>query len=145
RYVGVGVGKRWGRNFMKTAAERTGGYFTQINPDEPIAWRTFDLAATLDTPRLLNVQAKSDDAGAKFLTCANSLAQGEELCAIARLNSTRRAGGVSPLSPKTVTVTGTLDGKPFQQDIAVKEVAGKADYLPRTWAKLEIDRLLAAD
>ena len=40
RYVGVGVGKRWSRGFMKPAAERTGGYFTQINPDEPIAWRT---------------------------------------------------------------------------------------------------------
>src|SRR5262249_19685302 len=43
RYVGVGVGKRWGRGFMKHAAERTGGYFTQINPDEPVAWRAFEL------------------------------------------------------------------------------------------------------
>src|SRR5262249_10155942 len=36
RYVGVGVGRRWNRSFMKAAAEKTGGHFTQINPDEPI-------------------------------------------------------------------------------------------------------------
>ncbi len=56
RYVGVGVGKRWNRAFMKTAAERTNGLFTQINPDEVLAWRAFDLLATLNTPRLLDVQ-----------------------------------------------------------------------------------------
>src|SRR5262249_31238080 len=28
-YVGVGVGKEWARSFMKDAAEKTGGYFTQ--------------------------------------------------------------------------------------------------------------------
>ena len=56
RYVGVGVGKRWNRGFMKAAAESTGGYFTQINPDEPVAWRGFELAATLNTPRLLDVR-----------------------------------------------------------------------------------------
>src|SRR5262249_6170532 len=55
-YVGVGVGKLWARSFMKAAAERSGGYFTQINPDEPIAWRAFDLYATLNTPRLLDVK-----------------------------------------------------------------------------------------
>ena len=49
-----------GRGFMKAAAERTGGYFTQINPDEPIAWRAFELAATLNTPRLLDVQVVDD-------------------------------------------------------------------------------------
>src|SRR5436190_7629843 len=32
-YVGVGVGRRWNRSFMKAAAEATGGHFTQINPD----------------------------------------------------------------------------------------------------------------
>ena len=45
---------------MKLAAERTGGYFTQINPDEPIAWRAFDLLATLNTPRLLDVRRGRD-------------------------------------------------------------------------------------
>jgi tetratricopeptide (TPR) repeat protein len=40
-------------------------------------------------------------------------------------------------------VTGTLDGKTFSRPVPVKNVEGNAGYLPRTWAKLEIERLLA--
>ena len=36
--------------------QRTGGQFTQINPDEPIAWRAFELAAGLNMPQLQNLQ-----------------------------------------------------------------------------------------
>jgi hypothetical protein len=139
RYVGVGVGRRWGRDFMKQAAERTGGYFTQINPDEPISWRAFELSATLNTPRLLDVRVAGAADRLTFLSHASSIAQGEEVCAIARL------GPDAKDLPPSVTVTGTLDGQPFRQDLPVKQVAEHADYLPRTWAQLEIDRLLAAD
>jgi hypothetical protein len=138
RYVGVGVGKRWGRAWMKTAAEATGGYFTQINPDEPVGWRAFELLATLNTPRLLNVNVVDDAEQVKFLRYAGALAQGEELCAIARLTAGQ------PL-PESVTVSGSLDGQPFHRRLPVADVAEHADYLPRTWAKLEIDRLLAED
>jgi hypothetical protein len=139
RYVGVGVGKRWSRGFMKAAAERSGGYFTQINPDEPIGWRAFDLLATLNTPRLLNVKVVDNPERLRFLSYSSSLAQGEELCAIARLDADKE-----PL-PEAVTFAGTLDGQPFHHTVPVRQVADKADYLPRTWAKLEIDRLLAED
>src|SRR5262249_46490269 len=44
-----------------------------------------------------------------------------------------------------VTVRGTLDRQAFERVLPVKDVAGRADYLPRTWARLEIDRLLAED
>ncbi len=142
-YVGIGVGKRWARTFMKTAAARTGGYFTQINPDESIGWRAFDLAATLNTPRLLDIKVEDSAKGAMFLTDINSLAQGEELWAVARLDG--RAGGVSPLMPESVIITGSLNGSPFRETLQVKDATEHADYLPRTWAKLEIDRLLAED
>ena len=46
---------------MKERAEGSGGYFTQINPDEPIAWRAFELVSTLNTPRLLHVQVTPGD------------------------------------------------------------------------------------
>src|SRR5262249_47474182 len=42
-------------------------------------------------------------------------------------------------------VRGTVDGKPFAVKLPVQGVAGNAGYLPRTWARLEIDRLLAED
>jgi ferric-dicitrate binding protein FerR (iron transport regulator)/tetratricopeptide (TPR) repeat protein len=139
QYVGVGVGKRWARNFMKAAAERTGGYFTQINPDEPLAWRTFDLMATLNTPRLLGISVADDAGKVHFLSHEASLAQGEELCAIARF----AADGKD--LPRWVTVRGKLEGQPVTMRLPVEVDPGtrEAAYLPRTWARLEIDRLLA--
>jgi predicted Zn-dependent protease len=136
RYVGVGVGKRWGRSFMKHAADRSGGYVTQINPDEPIAWRAFELLSTLNTPRLLDVKVVDTAERAVFLTYATSIAQGEEVCAITRI-----APGAP--RPREVTISGTLDGAPYHRTVPVQHVAPGAGYLPRTWAKLEIDRLLA--
>ncbi len=138
RYVGVGVGKRYARNFMKAAAARTGGYFTQINPDENVAWRGFELLSTLNTPRLLDVKVSSEPGKARWLLFADSAAEGEEVCAVTRL-----AAGAPPL--QALTVAGTLDGKDWSQQVPVANVAPGADYLPRFWAKLEIDRLLADD
>jgi ferric-dicitrate binding protein FerR (iron transport regulator)/tetratricopeptide (TPR) repeat protein len=135
-YVGVGVGKRWSRAFMKAAAARSGGYYTQISPDENVPWRAFDLLATLNTPRLLGINVTDRREETRFLAHDDSLAHGEELCVIARLAPGRP-------TPEEVHVTGTLDGKPFARKIAVRDVTQKADYLPRTWAKLEIDRLVA--
>jgi tetratricopeptide (TPR) repeat protein len=137
-YVGVGVGKHWSHNFMHRAAERCQGYVTEINPDEPVAWRAFDLLATLNTPRLLGVRVTDPAGKASFLCPGSMLAQGEELCVIARLP----AG--APL-PKSVRITGTLDGQPYQRDLSVRSPQAGANYLPRTWARLEIDRLLAED
>jgi len=136
QYVGVAVGKRWSRTLMKTAAGRSGGYFTQIHPHEPVNWRAFELLSTLNAPRLLNIRVVDDTGGHEFLCHNDHLADGEELCAIVRLDPGE------PL-PGAVEVTGLLRGKPFRRTIPVVEVAEGADYLPRTWAKLEIDRLVA--
>jgi hypothetical protein len=142
RYVGVGIGKRWSRSLMKTAAERSGGYFTQINPDEPISWRSFDLAATLRTlptgpaasPEV-TLPARGELKTPAFLYISRSLAPGEELCAVTRL-------GAKAALPQEVLVAL---GEGEAVAVPVKDVAEGADYLPRTWAKLEIDRLLAED
>src|SRR5262249_17290709 len=131
RYVGVGVGRRWARSFMKAAAEGSGGHFTQINPDESISWRAFGLFAPLPTPRLLDATGADPTGRVRFLNFTSTAAQGEELCAVARIGPDREL-------PKEVTVRGTLEGKPFTSTLPVKGVAGNAGYLPRTWAKLEI-------
>jgi ferric-dicitrate binding protein FerR (iron transport regulator) len=138
-YVGVAVGKRWSRDFMKTAAERTGGYYTQINPDEPVSWRAFELAATLNTPRLMDIKVLPDAGPAKFLLDSTAIAQGEEICAIARL------GADDGAMPKSLTVIGTLDGNAFTVPVELPQQMTEAGHLPRTWAKLELDRLLAED
>ncbi|MBL7132742.1 MAG: FecR domain-containing protein [Phycisphaerae bacterium] len=140
RYVGVGVGKRWSRSFMKAAAAATGGYYTQINPDENISWRAFELVSTLNTPRLLNVRVDIAPpwTGGEFLCHGDSAAHGEQICAILRVAEGHDL-------PRTVTVTGLVDGKEWSATAAVRNVAPKAGYLPRIWARLEIDRLLAED
>jgi len=142
-YVGVGVGKRWSRSFMKATAERTGGAFTQINPDESIGWRAFELFSLLNTPRLMNVKVVDDMERVKFLTFNSMVAQGEEVCAIGRIEGT--GGLTSPARPENITIDGTFEGKPFRVSLPVADIKDKADYLPRAWAKLEIDRLVAGD
>ena len=114
-YVGVGVGKRWNRPFMKAAATRAGGYFTQINPDESIQWRAFELVSSLNTPRLLDIRVAADDAQGEFLTMKDWVAHGEEICAVARL----RPGQTGV---ESVTVSGSVGGKPFQRTISATKV-----------------------
>src|SRR5260370_1273212 len=80
----------------------------------------------------------SDGGPNRYLTFTSLAAHGEEVCAVTRL-------GAAEKLPQTLTVRGTLDGRPFERELAVKDVAAKAGYLPRTWAKLEIERLLAED
>lgn len=139
-YVGVGVGKRWSRPLMKAAASRSGGYFTQINPDEDLAWRAFELSSLLNTPRLLDVNVTSKGKGEKpseWLNFAGTIVDGEQICAVTQLNADQ------PL-PRSVLVSGVLNGKPWKRTLAVKTVADDAEHLPRSWARLEIDRLIEA-
>ena len=141
RYVGVGIGKRWNRPFMKAAAGRTGGHFDQINPDEKIGWRAFELFSTLNAPRLLDmqvvaVQENKDDIDPLFLNFADTIAHGQELCAVTRIPSSEEL-------PKSLVVAGRLNGKEFRKTVKVKKVARNADYLPRSWSRLEIDRLVS--
>ena len=58
----------------------------QVNPDEPIGWRAFELFSILNAPRLHNVRVVDNAEKAVFLSYSSTLAQGEELCAIARLD-----------------------------------------------------------
>src|SRR5262249_2171383 len=138
RYVGVGVGKRWNRAFMQIAAEKTGGYFTQVNPDESISWRGLELASTLYTPRLLDVSIKDGDGKVTFLPMVRLAAQGEEVVGICRVDDDEEL-------PASVRISGTVGGKQIVRDLPVKNATQKAAYLPRAWARLEIDRLLAED
>ncbi len=137
-YVGIGVGKRWNRSFMKAAAESTDGYFQQINPDQPIAWLAFELVAILRSPRLLNVDVADNSEDRRYLLFAESFSDGEEICAVTRI-------GRGEEMPKSIVISGLLDGKPFTRELPVKDARSKADYLPRMWARLEIGRLLAGD
>lgn len=164
RYVGVGVGKRWSKSFMETAAKHSGGHVIQINPDEAVAWRAFDLLSTLNAPRLteINIQASATQAAkpgaaeapVDFLRLMNSVSHGQELTAVARLP-------VGQALPKSIVIAGNLNGEAWSQTVSIPESVSagsverpvasagqssavlKSGHLPRTWARLEIDRLVA--
>lgn len=142
KYVGIGVGKRWARAFMKERAETTGGLVTQINPDEQITWRTFELLATLNTPRILNLKATFEGADMPAVLVDQAmLSQGEELCITTRVPAVDGKGRL----PAQLVITGTVDNQDYRKVIDLQAGPGGAGYLPRTWARLEIDRLLAED
>ena len=136
-YVGVAVGKRWARTFMQLAAAETGGYVTQINPDEQVGWRALELYSVLNAPRLLDAKVSDPGNGFSFAMHTPTVAQGEELCAIAIGKSDAAA------LPTKLIVTGKVDGKEYRREIAVKDARPGADYLPRTWGRLEVERLVA--
>ena len=137
KYVAIGVGKRWSESFMKAAANQTGGLISQINPDEEIGWRALEVLSLLNSPRVLELKVTGEKSDARFLQFADTLAQGEELCAITRLGDRAEL-------PKSLTITGKLGDQPYEKAIPVEKIAEDAGYLPRTWAKLEIDRLVAS-
>src|SRR5262249_28440974 len=97
----------------------------------------FEVSSALNTPRLLDVSVRDDSGKNRWLTFASLVGHGEELCAVTRLEDGKL--------PERVKILGTLDGRLEVLDSRVQGVAEGAGYLPRTWAKLEIDRLLAED
>ena len=72
-----------------------------------------------------------------FLCHEDSLAQGEELCAIARLDAGVQAARSGRSERPVGRQAAEVDGP------GCAAWPQGADYLPRTWAKLEIDRLVA--
>src|SRR5262249_41077633 len=107
------------------------------NPDEVSSWRTFELSSTLNTQHLLDITVSDDTGKNRWLTFTNIVGHGEEVCAVTRLD-----GGKLPGEGE---LRGEGDGLITGYSTRVRDVAEGAGYLPRTWAKLEIERLLAED
>lgn len=163
RYAGIAVGKRWSRAFLEGAATRTGGLVTQINPDDAVAWRAFDLLSTLNAPRLTGIALQFAETPAEterpaFLPLTPTVAQGQELAAVVKLTAGQAV-------PNQVRLKGQLNGQPYEEllEIPASLIGGstsegqsaskgglqpaemdtdRCGYLPRTWARLEIDRLV---
>ncbi len=136
-FVGLAVGKRYNRDFLSLAARRSGGLYENIHPDEDLRWRAMDVVATLNTPRLtdLTAMAEVDGNALPLLPVDTMVGHGEQICLVGTVDRTKEL-------PQAVTIQGLLNGKPWQKRIACKRQDANAGYLPRLWAKLEIDRLV---
>jgi hypothetical protein len=141
RFVGVGVGDGPDTQTLESLAASTGGYATTVDLADDVRWRAFDLVAALHTPRVTGLEAKLVDATGALVPATSylkspQLADGEELELV-----TKVAGSGAPAF---AVLTGTLDGKPWEQRIALDAANKSAGYLPRLWAQRHIAaRLLA--
>lgn len=141
RFVGVGVGDGPDTQTLDTLAAATGGYATAIDLADDLRWRAFDLVAALHTPRVTGLYAKLVGANGALVPATTYIksaqaAHGEELELVAKL--------ASDATPVAAVLTGTLDGTPWEQRIALEGAAPIAAYLPRLWAQRHINaRMLA--
>jgi ferric-dicitrate binding protein FerR (iron transport regulator) len=140
-FVGVGVGDGPDTQTLEALAAATGGYATTIDLADDVGWRAFDLVAALHTPRVNGLEAKLVDASGTLVPATvyiktPQLADGEELEVVAKL------AGSAP--PSAVELTGTLNGAPWQQKVAITGTTHEGGYLPRLWAQRHIAaRMLA--
>ncbi len=132
-YASIGIGKRWNLPFARAAAAKTGGWFTRINPDESPGWRAFEFMSAMNAARLIDVKLD----GAEWLLMSETIAHGTELCAVAKLLPNAKL-------PQQIRVSGTLGGQSWLRDLKLDAAPALAGWLPRAWAKLELDRLVAA-
>jgi autotransporter-associated beta strand protein len=133
QYASIGIGKRWNLPFARAAAAKTGGWFTRVNPDESPGWRAFEFISAMNAARL--VEVKLD--GADWRLMSETIAHGGELCAVAKLPLDAKL-------PPQVRVSGTIGGAPWLRDLKIDAAPATAGWLPRAWAKLELDRLASA-
>ena len=139
-FIGVGVGDGSDVATLEALAAATGGYATTMDLADDLSWRAFDLIAALHTSRVTGVSAKLVDGSGQLVPAtaylsSGQLAEGEEVELVAKL-----AGDATPAA---VELTGSRDGKPWTQRIALGE-GHDGGYLPRLWAHRHIAaRLLA--
>jgi len=144
-FVGVGIGDGPDTQTLGALAAATGGYTTTMDLADDLGWRAFDLVAALHTTRVTGLEAKLVDATGALVPAtaylnAPQLADGEELELVAKLASDTTTGR----GATAVELTGTVDGAPWQQRIALDGGTTQAGYLPRLWAQRHIAaRLLA--
>ncbi len=138
--VSVAVGKKMDSMVLRGLASATGGMFTTMNPGDDLGWRSFDMIAALNTPRLVDVEASLLDGEGRAITegstyvSARQLADGEELSVVAKL------GGAVPA---TLQLRALRNGKPWSTKIALaNSVDPAAGYLPRLWAQRRITALI---
>jgi ferric-dicitrate binding protein FerR (iron transport regulator)/tetratricopeptide (TPR) repeat protein len=141
-FVGVAVGDQVDQNVLQTMAEASGGLSISVSPGEDLAWRAFEVIAMLNSPRVLGVQATLLDSGGSSLSelaalpSATSIPHGECISVLTR-GSELTQGRV-----QAVRLEGTLAGEPWSQTIELPQPKPQGRYLPRLWAKAQIDAWL---
>lgn len=137
--ISVSFGDSRDETLLEGLARATGGLTASVSAGENIAWRAFDLVATLSTARVLDVRAEllaADGSPINATTYASShqLSDGEELTIVSRLGET---------VPAAVRLTGRAGSTDFAQTIELGAPRRTdARYLPRLWARERVAALV---
>lgn len=134
-YVGVGMGRAWNRALMRKAAAASGGWAAQVNPDENLVWNATEVFHTLRAGRMTGLTVDAGT-GITFLPFDDDLTAQDEFLAAARVP-------VGTALVHNVILRGRAEGQNQERSLKLTRQDG-ALYLPRTWARLELDRLVAA-
>ena len=94
----LAVGDTHDAVLLRRLAAATGGLATTMNPGDDLGWRAFDLVATLNTPRILDLTAELETASGAVVPVAAyadsaQLADGEELSVVAKVDD-------APMKPR---------------------------------------------
>ncbi len=136
--VGIAVGKRVDLALLSALSAAGGGALVQIDRDESLAWRVFDLVAGLNTPRLVGLEAVALDARGQPLVGEMQLSR----TVAAAGDEVRAVGRFGPGFPSKIALRGRLAGKPFEIVANVEGARRDASYLPRLWARGRVESLL---
>lgn len=141
KFVGIGMGDVMDVPLLRTLADETGGFAITVPRGDDLRWRAFDLVATLNTPRLLEVRAEVEGANGEPIAQATAygpaqIAAGEDALFVARLPAGESA--------ERVRLRGVVRGEAWSTSIPVGR-AHRADtsYLPRLWAERRVAALTA--
>jgi tetratricopeptide (TPR) repeat protein len=142
-FVGVGIGDGADTPTLAALADATGGSVYAMDLADDLAWRTFDLVASLYTSRVTGLSASLVNARGETIASqvgylrAGQLGDGEELELVARVPAGNDVAAVQ--------LVGQRDGQPWRQSVPLA-AARRSDggYLPRLWAQRHVAALLLA-
>ena len=137
-FVAAAIGDEVDLSLLDELTAATGGLRVQLTPGADLRWQALDLAAALNTARLQQVKARLLGTGdvpieAQLHVSSASLIDGEALTVLSR------KPGTSGHVPEAILVEGVLDGAPWTQRYALPAPKTNAGYLPRLWARAQID------
>jgi Mg-chelatase subunit ChlD/tetratricopeptide (TPR) repeat protein len=137
RLFTLSVGTDAAHSLQSELARVGGGIHRTIDDLEQTTSRALELAAAIKLPTVTEL---SLDLGAgldePFYSATGKLPQGSELTVLARTHHDL---------PARVKVRGSLAGKAFEREYAVKQDTGVvASYVPRLWAAEQVRRLLGS-
>lgn len=137
-FVAAALGDELDLSLLDELSAATGGLRVQLTPGADLRWQALDLAAALNTARLQQVTARLLGPGdvpiaAPLHVGAASLIDGEALTVLSR------GTGASGPVPQAILIEGTLDAAPWSQRLELPAPRPNAGYLPRLWARAQIE------